>query len=202
MEQALIDGKIPEWFIDSCHKIKYMFPRGHAVAYTMMAFRIAYYKVHHPLEFYAVYFTVRADAFDITQSLGGAEKVFSTIQQINKAMAGKDFAEKKRDKELITILEVVFEMNKRGIPLLPVDIYHSQGTKFIVENGGIRPPFTSLPGVGANAANGLVFQQGERPYISIEDFQKRTGANSGVVALLEKCGCLNNLPRSNQISLF
>ena len=149
-----------------------------------------------------MYFTVRADAFDITLSLGGADKVFKTIQQISKGMATKDFAEKKRDKELITILEVVFEMNKRGIPLLPVDIYRSQGSKFIVEDGGIRPPFTSLPGVGGNPANGLVFEKGSRPYLSIEDFQKRTGANSGVVALLEKCGCLQDLPRSNQISLF
>ena len=117
-------------------------------------------------------------------------------------MATKDFAEKKRDKELITILEVVYEMNLRGIELLPIDIYHSQGTKFTVENGAIRPPFNAIPGVGGTAAEGLAFKEGERPYLSQEDFAKRTGANSGVVSMLDKCGCFSDLPKANQISLF
>ncbi len=172
MEEAMRTGKIPAWFIDSCKKIKYMFPRGHAVAYTMMGFRIAYFKVHHPLEFYTVYYTVRADAFDISRSLGGADAVLQQIHTLEKNLNAADAEASKKDKDLITILEVVYEMNKRGIELLPVDIYKSQGTKFVIE---IR---------------------------SMEDFAARTGSNSGVIAALESCGCFEGLPKSDQISLF
>lgn len=202
MEEALAVGKIPQWFIDSCHKIKYMFPRGHAVAYSMMSFRIAYYKVHYPKEFYAVYYTVRADSFDVMLASGGPDKVLDTIKSMDKSTATMDGAEKKRVKEIITILEVVYEMNLRGIDLLPVDIYKSSGTRFLVEGNAIRPPFDSVPGVGANAAEALAENRGSAPYLSIEDFQNRTKANSGVIAALKTCGCFDNLPETNQISLF
>ena len=202
MEEAMEENKIPAWFIDSCHKIKYMFPRGHAVAYAMMSFRIAYYKVHYPREFYAVYYTVRADAFDVTIALGGADAVLKMIKELDKNAATKDFAERKRDKEMQTILEVVYEMNLRGIDLLPVDIYRSDATKFLVEEKGLRAPFNAIPGVGGTAAIGLAQNRGTTPFLSIEDFQQRTGANSGVIAALESCGCFANLPKSNQISLF
>lgn len=202
MEQAMQEYSIPSWFVDSCRKIKYMFPRGHAVAYAMMSFRIAYYKVHHPREFYAVYFTVRADAFDVTIASGGAEKVLSAIKEMEKGAQFMDFAERKRTRELITILEVVYEMNLRGIPLLPVDIYRSDGTRFLIEDGGIRPPFNAIPGVGSNAAEGLVQNRGVAPFLSVEDFQLRTGCNSGVLSSLERCSNLGDLPKTNQISLF
>ncbi|MEG1524379.1 MAG: PolC-type DNA polymerase III [Clostridia bacterium] len=202
MEQAMKDGNIPAWFVDSCHKIKYMFPRGHAVAYAMMSFRIAYYKVHFPLEFYAVYFTVRADAFDVTSACGGADKVLAVIKELDKNAQFKDTAEKKRDKELQTILEVVYEMNLRGIELLPVDIYKSAATKFLVEGNALRPPFDAVPSVGANAAISLCENRGTTPFLSIEDFQSRTTANSGVISALQKCGCFEKLPETNQISLF
>ncbi len=202
MEAAMQKNNIPPWFVDSCHKIKYMFPRGHAVAYAMMSFRIAYYKVHYPKEFYAVYYTVRADAFDVTIACGGAEAVLKTIRELDKNAASKDFAERKRDKEMQTILEVVYEMNLRGIRLLPVDIYRSAATKFLVEGDGLRAPFNAMPGVGNTAAISIAEKRGNQPFLSIEDFQKRTGANSGVIAMLESCGCFANLPKSNQISLF
>ena len=203
MEQAMDEGNIPQWFVDSCHKIKYMFPRGHAVAYTMMAFRIAYYKVHLPAEFYAVYYTVRADAFDVTSASGGADRVLCNIKELEKqGQQTKDSAEKKRIKELQTILEVVYEMNLRGIELLPVDIYRSQATKFTIEGGNIRPPFNAIPGVGDTAAVSLVENRGSDAFLSIEDFRTRTGANSGVVTALERCGSFADLPKENQISLF
>ena len=202
MEEAMKAGKIPAWFIDSCKKIKYMFPRGHAVAYTMMGFRIAYFKVHHPLEFYTVYYTVRADAFDISRSLGGADAVLQQIHALEKAMNSADADASKKDKDLVTILEVVYEMYKRGIELLPVDIYKSQGVKFVIENGAIRPPFNAIPGVGDTAALAIAEKRGTEPFRSIEDFAARTGSNSGVVAALEGCGCFEGLPRSDQISLF
>ena len=202
MEQALIDGNIPAWFIDSCHKIKYMFPRGHAVAYVTMAFRIAYYKVHYPLAFYAVYFSVRADAFDVTLASGGPEKVLAAIKELDKNSQTKEPAEKKRDKEILTILEVVYEMNLRGIALLPVDIYRSEATKFLIEGNALRPPFNSIPGVGDNAAVSMVEKRGTERFVSVEDFQTRTGANSGVIGALEQNGCFDALPKENQISLF
>lgn len=203
MEQAMVEGAIPTWFIDSCKKIKYMFPRGHAVAYSMSSFRIAYYKVHYPLAFYAVYFTVRADAFDITKAAGGADAVKNQIDEIEKGSAQKTDSEKKKDKELVTILELVYEMNKRGIEMLPVDIYKSDATKFLIEGNALRPPFNALPGVGAGQAIGICERR--KPgahYATIEDFANETGANSGIVAMLEQNGCFGDMPKNKQISLF
>ena len=203
MEQAMKDGNIPEWFIGSCKKIKYMFPRGHAAAYTMMSFRVAYYKVHYPKEFYAVYYTVRADAFDITKSVGGPEAVLKQIKLLEEGANQKTDSEKKKDKELQTILELVYEMNLRGIPMLNVDIYKSDATKFLIEGDAIRPPFNAIPGVGGGAAEGIV--QRRKPgavYPTIEDFANETGANSGIVASLEALGCFAGMPRKKQMSLF
>lgn len=202
MEQAMRENDIPAWFIDSCKKIKYMFPRGHAVAYAIMSFRIAYYKVHHPLAFYAAYFTVRADLFDVSSAAGGAEKVLAAIKTLEKGAQFLDSAEKKRSRELATILEVVYEMNLRGIPLLPVDIYRSDATRFLVEDNALRPPFNAVPGVGDTVAIALAGNRGAERFLSIEDFQRRTGANSAVIAAMQKCGCFADMPRTNQISLF
>ncbi|MDO4543073.1 MAG: PolC-type DNA polymerase III [Clostridia bacterium] len=202
MEHAMKEGKIPAWFIDSCKKIQYMFPRGHAVAYTMMAFRIAYYKVHYPIEFYAVYFTVRADAFDITKALGTPEQLLATIRELERSSQSKEAAERKKDKELQTILEVVYEMSLRGIKMLPVDIYKSDAVKFRIEGGALRPPFNAVSGIGTTAAVSMASKRGNGKFISIQDFAERTGANSGVIASLKDCGCFADLPQSNQISLF
>ena len=202
MEDAMKKGNIPAWFIDSCKKIKYMFPRGHAVAYTMMAFDVAYFKVHYPLPFYAVYYTVRADAFDITKALGEPEMVLATILEMDKAALTMETAERKKSKELQTILEVVYEMYLRGIGLMPVDIYKSQATRFIIEGNAIRPPFNAIPGIGATAAEGIVERRGTQRFATQQDFAAVTGANSGVMAALEGCGCFNGLPKTKQISLF
>lgn len=199
MEAAMREKKIPEWYIDSCKKIKYMFPRAHAAAYVMMAFRVAYYKVHFPLEFYTVYYTVRADDFDIEKSMGGAQNVLKNIMEIRGK--GKENIDAK-EQSVLTILEIVYEMNLRGFELLPVDIYSSEATRFKIENGFIRPPFSSIPGVGANAAEALARARAGGRFASIEDFQTRSKANTAVMGLLRKMGCLNGLPETNQISLF
>ncbi len=203
MEQAMTEGKIPEWFISSCKKIKYMFPRGHAAAYTMMSFRVAYYKVHYPKEFYAVYYTVRADAFDITKSIGGAEAVLQQIRLLEEGSVQKTDSEKKKDKELQTILELVYEMNLRGIPMLNVDIYKSAATRFLIEGDAIRPPFNAIPGVGGNAAEEIVARRRiGAVYPTVEDFARETGANTGIVASLEQLGCFEGMPKKKQMSLF
>ena len=198
MEEHMRSIDTPQWFIDSCKKIKYMFPRAHAAAYVMMAFRVAYYRVHMPLAFYSVYYTVRADAFDIAQAEGGAQKVLANINAIKKKGNDAD----KKEEDLLTILEVVFEMNKRGIELLPVDLYKSKASQFIIEDGKIRPPFSSVAGVGANAAIGIAEGAKGGEYTSIENFQARTGANSAVIKALAEAGCLNGLPETDQLCLF
>jgi len=202
MEQKLLDNEIPAWYIDSCKKIKYMFPRGHAVAYTMMSFRVAYYKVHYPLEFYSVFFTVRADLFDVSLAAGGAERVLETIQELERSTAKMTDSEKGRTKDIITILEVVYEMNMRGIELLPVDLYQSDATKFLIEDGALRPPFNAIPGVGVNAAISLAENRQGQVFHTIDEFRAITKANSGVIAAMEKCGCFDGMEKSAQISLF
>lgn len=202
MEQKLLDNEIPAWYIDSCKKIKYMFPRGHAVAYTMMSFRVAYYKVHYPLEFYSVYFTVRADLFDVSLAAGGAERVLETIQELERSTAKMTDSEKGRTKDIITILEVVYEMNMRGIELLPVDLYKSDATKFLIEDGALRPPFNAIPGVGGNAAISLAENRQGQVFHTIDEFRTITKANSGVISAMERCGCFDGMEKSAQISLF
>ncbi|MDR1620714.1 MAG: PolC-type DNA polymerase III [Clostridiales bacterium] len=189
---------VPDWYIESCEKIKYMFPRAHAVAYVMMSFRVAYYKMHHPRAFYAVYYTVRADTFDVRKSIGGAENVLKELKALRDK--GKDASDV--DNDLVTILEVVYEMNMRGIALLPVDIYKSHATRFLVEEEGIRAPFSALAGIGKLVAEGIAANITGEKFLSIEDFQLRTGANSAAVAALEEVGCFNGFPRTNQISMF
>lgn len=198
MEEHMHSIDTPQWFIDSCKKIKYMFPRAHAAAYVMMAFRVAYYKVHLPIAFYSVYYSVRADAFDIAQASGGAERVLANINAIKKK--GNDMDNKEAD--LLTILEVVYEMNKRGIDLLPIDLYKSRATEFVIEGDKIRPPFSSIAGVGGNAAIGIAEGAKGGEYTSIENFQARTGANSAVIKALSDLGCLDGLPETDQLSLF
>ncbi len=198
MEAAMRAIDTPAWFIESCKKIKYMFPRAHAAAYVMMAFRIAYYKVHMPLAFYAAYFSVRADGFDIAAAQGGAAAVLRNIRALKKK--GNDIEQKEAD--LLTILEVVYEMNKRGIELLPVDLYKSAAREFGIEEGKIRPPFSAVTGVGGNAADGVAQAGARGPYLSVEDFRGRSGANSAVVQSLRDLGALEGLPETNQLTLF
>ncbi|HWR24460.1 MAG TPA: PolC-type DNA polymerase III, partial [Feifaniaceae bacterium] len=198
MKAAMLKQNVPAWFIDSCEKIKYMFPRAHAVAYVMMSYRIAYYKVHYPKAFYAVYYTVRADAFDVRYAVGGAARVLKNIREIEAK--GKDASNQEAD--LLTILEVVYEMNLRGIQLLPVDIYKSDAVNFLIEEEGIRAPFNAVGGVGRNAAVAISENKGSEKFLSIEDFQSRTGANSAVINALTEAGCFEALPKSNQLSLF
>ena len=195
MEAMMHDINVPDWFIDSCKKIKYMFPRAHAAAYVMMSFRIAYYKVHYPLEFYAVYFTVRADTFDIQLCSGGLEAVMANL----KLLKAKDKPDQK-EKDAITILEVVAEMNMRGFELLPVDIYKSQAKAFVIEDGKLRPPFTSVAGLGENVAVQIANAAKDGEYSSKEDFAIRTKANTAIMEKLDALGCFKELPDTDQIS--
>lgn len=194
MEEMMNGNGIPAWFIDSCKKIKYMFPRAHAAAYVMMSFRIAYYKVHYPLEFYAVYFTVRADTFDIELCQGGFDSVMANL----KLLKSKDKPDQK-EKDAIVILEVVAEMNLRGFELLPVDIYKSKAKEFTIEDGKLRPPFTAVAGLGESVAVQIANGASGGEYSSKEDFANRTRANTGIMEKLDALGCFEGLPDTDQI---
>ncbi|SFC73723.1 PolC-type DNA polymerase III [Clostridium uliginosum] len=197
-EKIMKEHKVPDWYIDSCKKIKYMFPKGHAVAYVMMAVRIAYYKVYYPQAYYATYFTVRADDFDADLICSGEGAIHNKLQELyefgNKATV--------KDKGLITILELSFEMNKRGIKFLRVDLYKSEATKFIIEGEMLRPPLNALQGVGDNAAKSIVQERVNGEFISKEDLRLRAKVSKTVIETLSNHGCLEGLSETNQLSLF
>ena len=197
MEQAMIDMQVPDWFMDSCKKIKYMFPKGHAVAYVTMALRVAWFKVHHPLAYYCAYFTVRGDGFDATAMIlnpEAARKRITEIRNMDKPTA--------RDKDTATCLELVLEMNLRGIRFLPVDLYRSDVRRFLIEDGNIRCPFISLPGLGESAAATIAEARKEGKFLSIEDLKNRGKAGSAVIDMLRAHGALEGLTETNQISMF
>ncbi len=188
----------PQWFIDSCKRIKYMFPKAHAVAYVSMAFKIAYYKVHHPLAFYAAYFTIKAKEFDAQLIVAGKEAVTKTI----KKYEAKRNTLTNKERSQLTILEVALEMYHRGFGFLPVDLYNSDGLNFLIKDDKLLPPLTALQGLGENAAMNIIKAKERGPFISVEDLQDRARVNRTVIDILKNHGCLALLPESNQISLF
>lgn len=198
-EELMKENNIPQWYIDSCKKIKYMFPKAHAAAYVMMAFRIAWFKVYYPKAFYATYFSVRADTFDANIVSKGLETIRRTIDEIEH----KGKAATNKEKDMQTILEVAQEMYVRGIKCLPVDLYKSEATRFLITEDGILPPFTALQGLGAAAANNIVEARSETgSFISIEELKAKAGISKSVVEILENHGCLEGLSQSSQLSLF
>ena len=197
-EALMRANEVPEWYIDSCRKIKYMFPKAHAAAYVMMAFRIAWFKVHIPQAYYATYFTIRAKAFDAEFMIFGKEKVKEKMKEIE--VMGYDAAPK--DKDMYDDLEIVLEMYERGFKFLPIDLYKSHAIKFQLEDDGIRPPINSISGMGNVAAEGISNASKEKIFNSIEDVRKRSKIGNAAIELLRKFDCLNGLPESDQMSFF
>jgi DNA polymerase-3 subunit alpha (Gram-positive type) len=202
-EALMRECQVPEWYIDSCRKIKYMFPKAHAAAYVMMAFRIAWFKVHIPKAYYAAYFTIRAKAFDAEFMIFGKEKVKEKMKEIETM--GNQAAPK--DKDMYDDLELVLEMYERDIRFLPIDLFKSHATKFLVEEDGLRPPINSISGMGNVAADGIynAVQEADqigKPISSIEDLRKRAKIGNAAIDSLKKFGCLKGLPESDQMSFF
>jgi len=196
--QIMEQSAVPAWYIAACQKIKYMFPKAHAVAYVTMAYRIAWFKINYPLAFYASFFGIRAEDFDAETILGGYEAVRNRIKEINKM--GYDAPQK--EKKLITILELAMEMYARGFHFKPVDIYKSDAHKFILADGGLILPFAALPNIGSAAAQGVINSRKDGEYISVQDFQARTRLNKNAMDMLRKENCFDGLPEKTQISLF
>ena len=189
---------VPDWYIESCKKIKYMFPKAHAAAYVLMAVRIAYFKVHYPIYFYAAYFSVRAADFELDTMVKGSEALKARIEEI--LSKGNDATPK--EKSLLTVLEIALEMNERGFSFQKVDLYRSNAKDFIVDGNTLIPPFNAVDGLGTNAAINIVKAREEGDFLSKQDLRERSRLSKTVVEYLDDHGCLEGLPEENQLSLF
>ncbi len=198
-EQLMRENNVPDWYIASCKKIKYMFPKAHAAAYVTMAFRIAWFKVHIPLAYYAAFYSIRADEFDSDSMIYGKEKVINKMREID--LQGNNASTK--DKNMYSILELVLEMYERGMSFLPIDLYKSDAKKFLIEDGMIRPPLNSVGGLGTVAAENIQRAREEGgKFMSIEELKLRAGIGKSTVELLKNANCLKGMTESNQMSLF
>ncbi len=193
------DG-IPEWFIESCQKIKYLFPRAHATAYVMMAYRIAFCKVHYPLAFYTAYFSIRADDFDAHLISQGKAVVKQELEKLNAESKVKKLSVKEKDMQII--LELALEMYLRGYSVEKVDLYRSSADKFIMNKESILPPLSALPGLGITAAQNIVAARQKKPFSSIEDLKHRASVPTPAIEILRLHGCLEGLDESDQMVLF
>jgi len=197
-QKQLREEKIPEWYIQSMLKIKYMFPRAHAAAYVLMALRIAYFKVYFPTIYYATYFSVRADAFDIVAMSRGKDATKAAIQKLkslgNDATVG--------DKNLLTVLEMANEALERNITFAMVDLNKSEALEWVIDGDTLIPPFVSLPGLGDNVAKQIVAARTEKPFISKEDLKKRGKVSQTIIEFMTLHSVLDGLPDENQLSLF
>ena len=199
-EEEMKAAGVPDWYIGSCKKIKYLFPKAHAVAYVMMAFRIAWFKVYHPLAFYAAYFYRRSQkgGFDAVMMTRGMDTVLSHVDAIDNNENATD-----KDEDLLTTLEVVYEFYLRGLDFLPIDIYKSHATKFLIEDGKLRPPFVSISGLGENAALSLMEGREGKQFISIEEIAAACPKVSKThIQMLKDAGAFGDLPDTSQVTFF
>lgn len=201
MEAAMNEQHVPEWYIDSCKKIKYMFPKAHAVAYVMMAFRIAWFKVHRPLAFYSAYFSIRAKGFDASCMIKGDKVCLDKMSELRGKERDKTISA--AEKDMMTTLEVCHEFYRRGFTFEPMDVYKSDATRFLVTETGLIPPFTSMPGIGEQAALSIVEERKNGKFLSAEELIVRCPkASKAVVELLEQIGALGSMPKTTQMTLF
>ncbi|MGV2874353.1 PolC-type DNA polymerase III [Macrococcus capreoli] len=197
-EAAMRENNVPEWYLDSCKKIKYMFPKAHAAAYVLMAVRIAYFKVHHPLFYYASYFTVRASDFDLLTMVKDKHTIKATV---------KDYYARyhdlgKKDKDVLTVLEITNEMAQRGFKVQPISLEKSTAFDFIIEGDTLIPPFIAVPGLGENVAKRIVAARDEGPFLSKEELNKKAGVSQKIIDYLDELGTLKDMPDKAQLSIF
>ena len=227
-EAAMKEHEVPQWYIDSCKKIKYMFPKAHAVAYVTLSLRIAWYKLYQPVAYYAARFSLKLDDFDGASMIHGLDRMYGKMAVLNlingpddadlgddaendpddeSGASGKKGDISAKDKAQAALYSLLVEMYARGIEFLPVDIYKSDAKYFKPENGAIRPPIAAFQGVGEAAAMSIVKERNRRlenneRFLSVEDIQISAGVNKSVVETLRAEGCFEGLPDTNQMSLF
>ena len=198
--KAMKEHDVPDWYIDSCMKIKYMFPKAHAAAYVSAAMRLAWYKVYKPTEYYATYMTVRGEDLDTVAIMEGR----AAVKQLMNSITAKGHDATAKEENMFVAMQVVNEMMARGVEFLPIDLYKSHATIYKIEDGKIRLPFMSMSGTGESAAVALMKARddGEGEYMSRDDLQQRSGVSKSVMETLEACGALEGLPQSTQMSFF
>ncbi|EHJ56559.1 DNA polymerase III polC-type [Streptococcus urinalis FB127-CNA-2] len=198
--QAMRDNNVPDWYIESCGKIKYMFPKAHAAAYVLMALRVAYFKVHHPIYYYCAYFSIRAKAFELKTMSAGLDAVKARMADITEKRQHNEATNVEND--LFTTLELVNEMLERGYKFGKLDLYRSLATEFIIDGDTLIPPFVAVEGLGENVAKQLVKAREEGEFLSKTELRKRGGLSSTLVEKMSEMGILGNMPEDNQLSLF
>ncbi|MFU1791530.1 helix-hairpin-helix domain-containing protein [Mammaliicoccus sciuri] len=181
-EEAMKENNVPDWYLDSCKKIKYMFPKAHAAAYVLMALRIAYFKVHHPLFYYASYFTVRATDFDLKTMTKDKESIKATVKEYYSRF--HELA--KKEKDVLTVLEITNEMAHRGYKIQPVSLEKSDSFEFKIEGDSLIPPFIAVPGLGENVAKRIVEAREEGPFLAKEDLNKKAGVSQKIIEYLDE----------------
>ncbi len=197
-ESLMLENNVPDWYIESCKRIKYMFPRAHAVAYVMMSYRIAFFKLYYPVEFYATYFTTKADDFNASVILKGSAAILSRMDEIQ--MKGKNATKKEEDE--VIVLEVAYEMYARGYEFIDVQFGISAATKFFAHGGKVLLPFVALEGIGENAARMLVEEYEKQPFETVEEIRVRGKANKTAIEALREHGVIRGLPESDQLSFL
>lgn len=197
-EQAMTEAGIPEWYQESCRRIKYMFPKAHAAAYVMMAYRIAYCKVYYPLAYYAAYFSIRANAFSYEIMCQGKEKLEYYMNDYKR----RSDSLSNKEQDTLKDMKLVQEMYARGYEFLPIDIYRSKATKIQIVDGKLLPPFSSIEGMGDKAADAVEMAAADGPFLSRDDFRQRTKVSKTVIDFMADLGLFGDLPESNQLSLF
>ena len=197
-EGAMRDKGVPDWYIDSCKKIQYMFPKAHAAAYVMMAWRIAYCKIYYPLAYYAAYFSIRAKAFSYELMCRGQQPLENTMAEYKSRWDSLS----NKEKDAYSDMKIVQEMYARGFSFVPIDIFSARSRDFQIVGDKLMPSLNSIDGLGEKAADAIVEAVKDGPFLSKDDFRQRTKASKTVVDMMDELGLLGNLPESNQISLF
>ena len=197
-EEAMKEQDVPDWYIWSCKKISYMFPKAHAAAYVMMAYRIAYCKIHYPLAYYAAYFGIRADAFSYEIMCQGKDKLDYYMKDYKKRIDTLS----KKEQDVMKDMKIVQEMYARGFEFLPIDLYRAKAKMFQIIDGKLMPSLASIEGMGDKAAEAVEEASKDGPYLSLDDFRQRTKVSKTVIDLMHDLGLFGNLPQSNQLSLF
>ncbi|MCF0186171.1 MAG: PolC-type DNA polymerase III, partial [Bacteroidaceae bacterium] len=196
-KEHMLEHGVPEWYVGSCEKIKYMFPKAHAVAYVMMAWRVAYCKIYHPLEYYAAFFSIRADGFNYELMCQGREKCEMYIRQYKKIE--KPSA---TDKDTLIALRLVQEMYARGFEFLPMDLYQSDARYFKIVDGKLLPPFNVISGMGDKAAEQLAIAAAQGKFLSVDEIRERGKVSQSIIDTMQSLGIISGLPQSNQLSIF
>lgn len=198
-EQTLRDGNIAEWYIDSCHKIKYMFPKAHAVAYVMSALRIAWFKVYHPIWYYTAFFSIRCADFDIEAMIKGYDEIKKKILDIE----AKGFEATNKELSVVDVLKIALEATARGIQFAPIDLNKSDSIRFVIDEGNrLIPPFRTIDGLGDTVAKNIIEEREKSAFLSIEDVQRRAKVSGTLIDKMKTMGIFDGMEESNQMSLF